>query len=157
MPAGRDDESSSFFVRERSHELSAFGFGLLSGSNVGKASLRSFFSGCRLQPVTTRRPPTACPLRVAPPSRRPFPPRDRFLDALVEAFARGDYASVRARAPEVERSSDDPAVKQAARTLADRTRPDPLAVGLLAIAAVLLTVLATRSIVHGHAPSRFTR
>ncbi len=83
-------------------------------------------------------------------------PRSADLDALVDAFARGDYASVRAHAPEVERSSDDPAVKAAARTLVERTRPDPLAVALLAIAAVLLAVLAGWAFVHGHAPAHLT-
>jgi hypothetical protein len=74
------------------------------------------------------------------------------LDQLVEAFARGDYAAVRAGAPELARTSSDPAVQEAARTLLDRTRPDPLAVGLLAIGAVLLVVLAAWAVVHGHAP-----
>jgi hypothetical protein len=79
-------------------------------------------------------------------------PRTPALDALVEAFARGDYAAVRSRAPAVERASDDPAVQQAARTLVERTRPDPLAVALLAIAAVLLFVLAGWAVLHGKAP-----
>lgn len=79
-------------------------------------------------------------------------PRSPDLDALVEAFARGDYASVRARAPDLERSSDDPAIKEAARTLVERTRPEPLAVALLAVAALLLSVLAAWAIVHGKAP-----
>jgi hypothetical protein len=90
-----------------------------------------------------------------PPFAHAFP-RSAELDALVEAFARGDYASVRAGAPEIERSSDDPAVKAAARTLVERTRPDPLAVTLLAIAAVLLAVLAAWSVVHGHAPTHLS-
>ncbi|HTB77506.1 MAG TPA: hypothetical protein VK762_29885 [Polyangiaceae bacterium] len=79
-------------------------------------------------------------------------PRSPALDELVEAFARGDYATVRSRAPEVERSSDDPEVRQAARTLVERTHPDPLAVALLAIAAMLLFVLAGWAVLHGKAP-----
>ena len=79
-------------------------------------------------------------------------PRSPELDALVEAFARGDYASVRSRAPALERASDDLAIQQAARTLVDRTHPEPLAVALLAIAALLLVVLAAWAITHGHAP-----
>jgi hypothetical protein len=79
-------------------------------------------------------------------------PRSPELDALVEAFARGDYARVRSGAPDLERSSADPAVQQAARTLVERTRPDPLAVALLAIAALLLTVLTVWAVAHGKAP-----
>jgi len=91
------------------------------------------------------------------PSRRPafaesFPEVPA-LDQLVEAFARGDYAAVRAGAPELERSSEDPAVKEAARTLLARTRPDPMAVTLLGIGAVLLVVLAAWAMLHGHPPA----
>jgi hypothetical protein len=91
-----------------------------------------------------------------PPARRPsfaraFP-RSPELDALVLAFARGDYASVRSRAPDLARSSDDPGIQQAARTLVDRTHADPLAVALLAIAALLLAVLTAWAVTHGKAP-----
>jgi hypothetical protein len=92
------------------------------------------------------------------PQRRPafartFP-RSPELDALVDAFARGDYASVREHGPRLERSSTDPAVQSAARTLIERTRPDPLALALLAICGVLLVVLAAWAILHGKAPAR---
>jgi hypothetical protein len=91
-----------------------------------------------------------------PPAPRPtfarsFP-RAPELDALVEAFARGDYAHVRAHAPALERSTDDPAVRGAARTLRERTRPDPIGIILLAATAVLFLILAVWSIVHGRAP-----
>jgi hypothetical protein len=76
-------------------------------------------------------------------------PRTPELDALVEAFGRGDYAAVRARGPALERSAGDPAVKQAARELVARTRPDPASAALLAIAAVLLIVLTTWAIATG--------
>jgi hypothetical protein len=92
-----------------------------------------------------------------PPSPPAFSrdfPRSPALDALVEAFARGDYARVRAEAPEVERATDDEAIKRAARTLVERTRPDPLAVALLALAAVLFAVLAAWAIAHGTAPPK---
>jgi hypothetical protein len=79
-------------------------------------------------------------------------PHSPELDALVEAFARGDYAAVRSLAPALEKTSEDPAVREAARTLVERTRPDPLAIALLAIAAVLLCVLAVWAITHGKAP-----
>jgi len=68
-------------------------------------------------------------------------PRVAELDALVDAFARGDYATVRARAPELARS-DDEALRGAARTLVERTKPDPLLLGLLVITALLLLVVA---------------
>jgi hypothetical protein len=89
--------------------------------------------------------------RRTPSFARGFP-HSAELDELVAAFARGDYAAVRARAPALERSSDDPGIREAARTLARRTRPDPLAVALLAIAALLLCVLAVWAIAHGKAP-----
>jgi hypothetical protein len=78
-------------------------------------------------------------------------PHSPELDALVEAFARGDYAHVRAHAPALERS-DDPAVRGAARTLCERTRPDPMGVVLLAAAAALFFIFAVWSVVHGKAP-----
>ncbi len=76
-------------------------------------------------------------------------PRDPELDALVEAFARGDYRRVRSRAPQLQRSSDNEAIKKAARTLLERTRPDPLALALLGLAALLVLALAAWWIVHG--------
>jgi hypothetical protein len=71
------------------------------------------------------------------------------LDALVDAFARGDYARVRAEGPKLETSSADEAVRRAAKTLVERTQPDPLAVKLLLLTGVLLVVLAGWWIVHG--------
>jgi hypothetical protein len=90
------------------------------------------------------------PSRI-PSFAREFP-RSPELDALVEAFVRGDYAAVRAGAPDLERSSRDPMIQQAARTLVERTRPEPLAVTLLAIAVTLLVVLAVWAVRHGKAP-----
>jgi hypothetical protein len=71
-------------------------------------------------------------------------PRTPELDALVEAFARGDYARVRADALGLA-SHDDPLVRDAARTLVDRTKPDPLVLILLGIAATLFVVIAAWS------------
>jgi len=99
-------------------------------------------------------------MHPAPPAQRPRPafardfPRSPGLDALVEAFARGDYARVRADAPALERASDDVAIKQAVRTLVERTRPDPLAVALLGLAALIFIVLAAWAIAHGRPPAR---
>jgi hypothetical protein len=68
-------------------------------------------------------------------------PRTAELDAAVEAFARGDYASVWRLATRLEQASSDQAIVAAARALKRRTLPDPLSVALLAIAALLLLVL----------------
>ncbi len=78
-------------------------------------------------------------------------PRTPELDAAVDAFARGDYAQVRAAADAIDRGDHGDAVKLAARRLVDRTRPDPLALALLALAAALLAVVGGWWIVHGHA------
>jgi hypothetical protein len=79
-------------------------------------------------------------------------PRSPRLDAIVDAFARSDYARVRAEASALERTTDDPEIKTAARTLIERTRPDPLAIGLLALGAVLLVVFALWAVSNGHPP-----
>jgi hypothetical protein len=75
-----------------------------------------------------------------PAFARDFPPHAA-LDSLVAAFARGDYARVRAEAPQLVSSSEPTEVRDAARTLLDRTRPDPLAVWLLALTGALLVIL----------------
>ncbi len=80
-------------------------------------------------------------------------PRAPALDALVDAFARGDYAHVRAEGPRLAESTDDAAVREAARTLVERTKPDRLAVGLLVVTAVLLVTMTGYWIVNGKAPA----
>jgi hypothetical protein len=80
-------------------------------------------------------------------------PRGPELDALVEAFERGDYARVRAEAPKLLSGSTEEGVKRAARTLVDRTKPDGIAVGLLVLAALFVAFLSAWWIVHGHAPA----
>jgi hypothetical protein len=84
-------------------------------------------------------------------------PASRELDALVDAFARGDYAHVRAEAPRLEKASEDEAVRAAARTLVERTEPDPLAVRMLLLTGALLLVLAAWWVVHGKAPPAATQ
>jgi hypothetical protein len=80
-------------------------------------------------------------------------PRVPELDALVEAFGRGDYRRVRAGARDLaSRAGTDDAVRKAALTLIERTEPDPLAVALLALAGVLLITLSAWWIVHAKAP-----
>jgi hypothetical protein len=80
-------------------------------------------------------------------------PREPALDGLVDAFARGDYACVRAGAPALA-SSEDATVRDAAKTLVERTRPDPLATALLAITAALLVLVSVYWSVHGKAPAQ---
>jgi hypothetical protein len=78
-------------------------------------------------------------------------PQSAELDALVEAFARGDYRTVRAQGRVLERSSADEAVRRAAGALIRRTSPDPLATALVGIATLLLMVLSVVWMVRGGA------
>jgi hypothetical protein len=91
----------------------------------------------------------------SPPRRPSFAsdfPSHAGLDALVDAFARGDYARVRKDAAKLATSDAPDEVRRAARTLAERTETDPLAIGLLALAGALLVLLTGYWIVHGKAP-----
>lgn len=74
------------------------------------------------------------------------------LDALVEAFASGDYARVREQGRKLTQESTDDRVKLAARTLVERTEPDRLSIALLALAGALLVVLSAWWILHGKPP-----
>jgi hypothetical protein len=67
-------------------------------------------------------------------------PANEELARLVDAFARGDYATVRADAPKLK--SDDEAVMAAAKLLVERTAPDPMAKYLFILAAALLAFLS---------------
>lgn len=65
-------------------------------------------------------------MSTMPPRRPAFArdfPRDEALDSLVDSFARGNYARVRAEAPKLVASSETPEVRRAARALLGRTRP----------------------------------
>jgi hypothetical protein len=130
------------------------------GGNDDELSPRETFATCsgreNMSPSKSPMPPAGAERRLGQPARRPafasaFPSSPE-LDALVDAFARGDYAAVRVHGRALERSSEDPAVRSAARTLVERTRPDPLSVVLLAIAALLLVALGAWAIAHGRAP-----
>jgi hypothetical protein len=79
-------------------------------------------------------------------------PHEPALDALVSAFEAGDYARVRREAPALARQTDRDDVRAAARELARRLDPDPLAVYLLGAAALLLTFLAGWYWAHPHTP-----
>jgi hypothetical protein len=77
-------------------------------------------------------------------------PKDAALDALVDAFVRGDYAHVRREAPELIRSTEDGDVRSAALELRRRINPDPLAMILMFLATGLLVVLAGYYWTHKH-------
>ncbi|MFT3773503.1 MAG: hypothetical protein QM820_49635 [Minicystis sp.] len=79
-------------------------------------------------------------------------PADPDLAALVAAFEAGDYARVRREAPALAKKTDRDDVRAAARELRRRLDPDPLAVYLLGIAAVLLVFLAGWYLMHAHGP-----
>jgi hypothetical protein len=86
-----------------------------------------------------------------PPFASEFP-RIEELDRLVDAFERGDFARVRAGAPRLADTTTDEAVRKAARELHERTKPDPLAVRLMALTAVLLLLLTAYWVVNGKPP-----
>lgn len=77
-------------------------------------------------------------------------PHDSGLDALVEAYANGDYRRVRKEAPELASKTDDDDVKAAALELRRRIDPDPLSLGLMGLAVALLTILAGYYLTHKH-------
>lgn len=83
-------------------------------------------------------------------------PRHPELDALVAAFTRGDYKTVRERAPKLAAATDDEAVERAARLLRARIEPDPASKTLFLITAALLVFLTAWWIAHdgpeGNAP-----
>jgi hypothetical protein len=81
-------------------------------------------------------------------------PRTPELDALVDAFADGDYARVRREAPALAAKSEDEAVKAAALELVARTKADPLAVWLLVLTGALLVFMSAWWIAKGHAPEK---
>jgi hypothetical protein len=91
------------------------------------------------------------PLSPRPLFARDFPAVPE-LDALVEAFARGDYARVRSEGPKLAASAQGEEVRRAAQILVSRTAPDPLAVWLLVLAGGLLIVLSVYWIDHGKPP-----
>ncbi|MBX3219652.1 MAG: hypothetical protein KF795_03965 [Labilithrix sp.] len=83
-------------------------------------------------------------------------PHHAELDALVAAFARGDYARVREGAPRLVASTEDEDVKRAATMLRARIEPDPASRALFLFAAALLVFLSAWWVAHdgpeGHAP-----
>jgi hypothetical protein len=80
-------------------------------------------------------------------------PRHPDLDALLDAFVRGDYARVRLGAAHLIQSSKDPAVLRAAALVVERTSADPAAKLLLVIGALLIAVVGGWWMAHGGPPS----
>ncbi len=68
-------------------------------------------------------------------------PKDAELDALVDAFAHGNFARVRREAPALAEKTGDPAVRHAAQDLRRRLDPSPVALYLVALGFVLLAYL----------------
>jgi hypothetical protein len=81
-------------------------------------------------------------------------PRNAELDALVTAFAAGDYAAVREGAPRLAERTDDEDVRRAARLLRARTEPDPAAKILFLVAAALLVFLSAWWVAHDGPPTK---
>jgi hypothetical protein len=75
-------------------------------------------------------------------------PREPALDALVAAFAAGDYATVRAGAPELAATTEYAEVKRAALLLRARTEPDPTARVFFGLTAGLLVFLTVWWVTH---------
>lgn len=75
-------------------------------------------------------------------------PSDPDLDRLVEAFERGDFATVRADAPALAERTEDEGVRDAALELRRRIDPDPLIKYLLLASVVLLFVLVMHAYTH---------
>jgi hypothetical protein len=70
------------------------------------------------------------------------------LAALVDAFARGDYRTVREQAPVLAASAEDEDVRRAAKLLRARLEPDKAARILFVLAALLLAFLTAWWVAH---------
>jgi hypothetical protein len=75
-------------------------------------------------------------------------PADQALDALVDAFSRGDFRRIREEAPKLAAASENAAVKSAALDLRQRIEPSPIALYLIVLALVLLAVLYGHALTH---------
>src|SRR5262249_54508338 len=101
----------------------------------------------RKKPVVEAEAPAA--REGVPAFARAFP-HDPELDALVDAFEGGDYARVRREAPALAKRTENDDVRKAARELASRVEPGPLALYLLVASALLLAFLAFWYWTHPH-------
>jgi hypothetical protein len=96
-------------------------------------------------------PPSSPAPRERPAFAANFP-GDPELDALVEAFERGDHARVRREAPRLAERASSPEVGRAAGELRARLDPDPTSLTLLAIACALFVALTGYYFTHPHEP-----
>lgn len=93
------------------------------------------------------------PARAVPSFAAGFPANAE-LDALVDAFVRGDYAAVREGAPRLAERSESADVRAAALDLRRRIDPDPLGKTLILVAGALLVFLAWWYLAHVHGGGR---
>jgi hypothetical protein len=77
-------------------------------------------------------------------------PADPQLDALVAAYERGDFATVRRDARRLAETAETEAVRTAALELRRRITPDPMVVWFLATSILLLIFLVAWSYWVGH-------
>jgi hypothetical protein len=78
-------------------------------------------------------------------------PDDPELEALSQAYERGDFAFIRKQAHTLARSAKDPAVRDAILELRRRIDPDPLAKYLLLLSiGLLLFLILYAYLIHGH-------
>jgi CHASE3 domain sensor protein len=86
---------------------------------------------------------------VTPDFARDYPD-DPALEALVVAFARGNYAAVRAGSKKLEGETTDETIRAAARELRARTGADGTMVALFVIASIGLVAVWLYWIVKAH-------
>ena len=75
-------------------------------------------------------------------------PADPALAVLVDAFARGDYRTVRDEAPRLAATTTDADVKRAVELLRARIEPDPTSRLLFLLAVALLAFLTIWWVTH---------
>jgi hypothetical protein len=75
-------------------------------------------------------------------------PRTPDIDRLLRAFENGDYETVRLDAPKVAAAAKDPLEAAAARDLARRTLPDPMALYIMALTLALFVFLSAWVFLH---------
>lgn len=93
--------------------------------------------------------PATSPTEPWPPWAKGFPD-DPTLRRLVQAFELGRYDVVRAEAPRLADTTDNPKVAEAARELRRRLDVDPMAIKLLLGAFALLALLTAWAYSHNH-------
>ena len=77
-------------------------------------------------------------------------PQDPRIDALLAAFATGNYGFVRTHAPEIADAAEDDDVRDAARDLHRRIHPEPTSMLLWGLGVLLLVILYAFWLSHEH-------